>query len=108
MGRRRSFHAHPILSTRELAAGHAQRRQAKQDAMSPQEISYLMRRTAEEALARNGTVAEADFVRANVPPHAIKSRGKTIINEVVDARSRRGVDTEKLPVVSVNWDGGMQ
>jgi hypothetical protein len=106
MRRRRQYH--PVLTNRELAKSHAQRQQAKRDAMGPQEISFLMRRTAEEALDRNGTVEEADFVRANVPAHAIQSRGKAIISEVVGARSRRGVDTSQVPVLAMNWDRSMQ
>lgn len=102
------YRAHPVLTNGELAERRSQRLQAQRESMGPQEIGHLMRRTAAEALARNGTVEEADFLRANVPLDAIKRRGKAIIQEVVDARSRRGVGTDKLPVVAVNWDRGME
>lgn len=88
--RRHDYHRNP-LTPAEARAHRAHVMQCRQDAMTPAEIGRLMRKTAHEALDRAGHVEEADFVRANVPAHAIAQRGKAIISEVVDERANGGI-----------------
>ena len=74
--------------------------QAKQDAMTPEQIGALMYRTIWEAIDARGAVENADLLRANVPEEAIITRSETILAKVLADRAAG----KSLPVVAVNRD----
>lgn len=79
----------PLAATRRE---HRLERLARQrERMSPEEIGRRMRKAAHEALDRTGEIREQDFIRANVPAEAIKTRARAIIREVVDERANGGI-----------------
>lgn len=95
---------HP-LTPAEQRAHYRRHMQKKQDAMTPAEIGRAMRKVAHEALDRTGAVSGDDFVRANIPSHAIATRGMAIIAEVLDERANGGINASgpPLPVLAMNW-----
>jgi|GEM_PF-3998281 len=83
-------------SRRALTAAESalllQRRQLiKQEAMSVAQVRGLIYRTIDQALTEHGHVSRTHLLMANVPADAIDRHFRTILQQVVSDRARRGI-----------------
>lgn len=80
-----------LLTRQERQDGIARRAQLRREAMTPEQVEDLMRKTMHDCLDANGVVSRGDLIRANIPPKAIDGNFGRILKQVLVERKKAGI-----------------